>query len=77
MILFVLGELDVAAEDAIFVGDKIRTDVLAARRAGVRSVWLQRPGSEHTGEAEPDFIIEDLRQLPGLLRDQAAKQHPE
>jgi putative hydrolase of the HAD superfamily len=77
MILFVLGELDVAAEDAIFVGDKIRTDVLAARRAGVRAIWLRRPGSQHTGEAEPDFIIEDLRQLPGLLRDQAAKQRPE
>jgi HAD superfamily hydrolase (TIGR01549 family) len=69
MIFHVLDELGVALEDAVFVGDKIRTDVLAARRAGLPVIWLRRPDTPHTGEAEPDFIIQDLRELPGLLRD--------
>jgi HAD superfamily hydrolase (TIGR01509 family) len=69
MLLFVLDRLGVPARDAVFVGDKLRTDVVAARRAGVRSVWLRAYGAAATPEApRPDFIITDLRQLPGLLK---------
>ena len=70
MLLHVLGELEVAAEHAVLVGDKIRTDVLAATRAGMRAIWLRTPAdTPHTGEAEPDFIIHDLRELPDLLQE--------
>lgn len=69
MLLWVLDRLRVPARAAVFVGDKLRTDVVAARRAGVRSVWLRRNGAAVTPEdPRPDFIIADLRQLPGLLR---------
>ena len=47
MLEHVLGELGVAARSALFVGDKLRTDVLAAQRAGMRSVHLRRRGGEH------------------------------
>lgn len=67
IVLHVLNELGAAAEAAVFVGDKIRTDILAAKRAGLRSIWLSKPGTPHTGEAEPDFIIRDLNELPALL----------
>jgi len=69
MILQVLEELQIAPDHAIFIGDKIRTDILAASRAGIRSVWLRNPDSPDTGEAEPQFIIGDLRELPELLRE--------
>ncbi len=67
IVLHVLSELGVAPERAVLVGDKIRTDILGASRSGVRSIWLCKPGTPHTGEAEPDFIIQDLSELPALL----------
>jgi HAD superfamily hydrolase (TIGR01509 family) len=63
----VLERLGVGPSNAILVGDKIRTDVLGARSAGVRSVWLRLDGARNTGEAVPDFVIDDLRELPALL----------
>lgn len=68
MVIHVLEKLGTPPEHAVLVGDKIRTDILAARRAGARAIWLRKSGAAHTGEAEPDFIIHDLRELPSLLR---------
>jgi putative hydrolase of the HAD superfamily len=68
MIHHVLGRLGVPARRALFVGDKLRTDVLAARRAGVRPVHLRRRGAPATSGPEPDFVIRDLHELPLLLQ---------
>lgn len=72
MVREALRRLGVPARRAVFVGDKRRTDVAAARRASVRSILLRR--SPHTVEGpkpvdgpEPDFVIQDLRELPRLL----------
>jgi len=67
MIRHALSALGIPAREALFVGDKLRTDVLAARRAGVRSVHLRRRGTPPGVEAVPDFVIRDLRELPLLL----------
>lgn len=61
-----LRQLGVAPRCAIFVGDKRRTDVEAARRAGVRSILLRRGPAAAQG-AEPDFVVQDLREVPRLL----------
>lgn len=68
MLRAVLAELRVTPRQAVFVGDKIRTDVEAARRAGVRSIWLRRKGALKPEGPHPDFVIQDLRELPLLLR---------
>ena len=69
MLRHVLDEMRVPPERAVFVGDKIRTDVYAARRAGVRSIWLRRADAPvPTDGVRPDAIIHDLRELPILLR---------
>ena len=68
IVFHVLGRLGVRPERALLVGDKIRTDILAAKHAGVRSVHLRRMGTPITGEAVPDFVIRDLNELPILLR---------
>ena len=69
MLLHVLETLHVPPDRAIFVGDKLRTDVAAARNAGVRSVYLRKRGAPWaTRELRPDFTIGDLRALPALLR---------
>ncbi len=69
MIFHVLDFLGVPVERAIFVGDKLRTDVAAARAAGVRSVYIRKRGAAFASrELRPDFTISDLRALPALLR---------
>lgn len=66
MVFELLRRLGVPARRAVFVGDKRRTDVAAARRAGVRSILLCRNQTVSEGP-EPDFLIQDLRELPRLL----------
>jgi len=69
MIFHVLDALGVPPERAIFVGDKLRTDVAAARRAGVRSVYIRKRGAPFaSAQLRPDYTIYDLRALPALLR---------
>ncbi len=64
----VLEALRVPARHAVFVGDKLRTDVAAAQRARVRSVYLARNRANGVDGPRPDFVIRDLRSLPGLLK---------
>ena len=69
MIEHVLEVLRVPRERAVFVGDKLRTDVAAAKAAGVRSVYIRKRGAPWaSGALRPDFTIGDLRALPALLR---------
>lgn len=68
----VLSKLGIPARRTVFVGDKIRTDIVGAKSAGLRSVWLRRPDSRDTGEAVPDWVIDDLRDLPALLEQLSA-----
>ena len=55
-------------EECLFVGDDPERDVLAALRAGLRPVWLQREGEE---AALPPEIprIRRIRELPALLAE--------
>lgn len=60
----VLAELAVEPREALMVGDRKDTDLESARRAGVRSAWIEgdsRPGPE------PDLVIAGVADLPGLL----------
>lgn len=63
---------DVAVSDAVYVGDRLRTDAIGSSAAGLTGVWLDR-GS--TASAD-DFalaracgvrVISTLADLPGLL----------
>lgn len=55
------------ADDAVFIGDSLRTDVLGSQRAGIRSVLLARhTGRQHCREqvttlaSAARLILEDL-----------------
>jgi phosphoserine phosphatase len=60
-----LRAIDVAATEAVMVGDSLDRDIAGARRAGLRSVWLDRPGTAVAGPFAPDARIRSL----GELRD--------
>ncbi|QBF28799.1 phosphoglycolate phosphatase [Pseudomonas tructae] len=68
-LLFVMKMASVAPEQALFVGDS-RSDVLAAKAAGVKCVGLSY-GYNHgrpISEEAPCLVIDDLRALlPGCL----------
>ena len=58
-------------DEVVSVGDQA-SDILASKRAGIRTVAVNNDNLRHfkpqLQEFNPEFIIEDLRQLPELLR---------
>jgi putative hydrolase of the HAD superfamily len=71
-----LGELGVAADRALFVGDRLRQDVGGAHGVGMRAVqamWYR--AEEGEDEVEPDFVaftqfdvLNVVRRLTGELQ---------
>lgn len=67
----------VAPEGVLFVGDRLDTDILWARRAGMQSALVYSGVTQPSDVARlqaaesvdelPDFIMDDLRGLPQLL----------
>ena len=56
-----LSKLSVEPPEALYVGNLVRTDVLAARRAGLHAVWLHRDG---TGLGDDPPEITSLLEVP-------------
>ncbi|GAA5111982.1 TIGR01458 family HAD-type hydrolase [Haloechinothrix salitolerans] len=63
--------IDVAAEDAMMVGDDIESDVLAAQRAGLTGVLVKTgkylPETHARADGTPDHVIDSFADLPDLL----------
>jgi putative hydrolase of the HAD superfamily len=67
------------ARSVVMVGDTLEADVLGARRAGMRSVWIRsrsdarQEGSsgapDQRADIVPDCIIARLEEVPGCLVD--------
>ena len=55
------------ARELLHVGDSVENDVAGARKAGIRSVWVNRNGGQASGSARPDLEISTLRQLLRIL----------
>jgi putative hydrolase of the HAD superfamily len=69
-----LGELGVAPERALFVGDRLAADVRGAREVGMRTVQAMWFRAEEDADAEPDFqaftqvdVLNIVRRLIGEL----------
>jgi phosphoserine phosphatase len=62
-----LEAIDVAITDAVMVGDSLDRDIVGARRAGLRSVWLDRAGTAVSGSFAPDARIRSLGELRDAL----------
>ncbi|MDC3423661.1 HAD hydrolase-like protein [Aquibacillus sp. 3ASR75-11] len=59
-----LEQLHVSANESIFVGDHPENDVKAAQHIGMTGVWKK---DVQWGNAEADFIIDDLTELPNIV----------
>ena len=65
----VLEETGARAEQCLMVGDSLTSDILGAKRAGMKAIWVNRTGREPAEGAAPDEIVENLTEIlsSGLL----------
>ncbi len=55
-------------EETLHVGDHPEIDVVGARDAGLKAIWVNRNGQDWPGHLEePDGIVRDVGELPSLL----------
>lgn len=62
-----LSHLNVAPENAVYVGDHPRADVEGARQAGLRAVWFSGIHSWPDDLPAPEYEISELGQLLEIL----------
>jgi len=71
-----LRRLDVAPNQALYVGDRQYEDVKGASGVGMASVWINRTGAILNPELPtPDYQINNLLELPGILTGEARGNH--
>ena len=61
-----LERLGVRPEDALHVGDNLHTDVAGAKDVGMSAVWVAG-FDDSTPRIPPDYTIEDISELPGVV----------
>jgi len=58
-----LRSLNVQPAEAMFVGDDYRADVVGAKQAGLKAVWLNPQRHTVPGEVKPDYDIAGLEEI--------------
>jgi HAD superfamily hydrolase (TIGR01549 family) len=61
-----LARMGVRAEEALFVGDLVKTDVVGARNVGMKTV-LKQPWGTAPRHGLADCVIRQVSDLPGVL----------
>ena len=61
--------LATAAEDTIFVGDRVREDVRGPQLLGMRGVLTHEFRQEDSAGSAPHAVIQDLRELLDIVQD--------
>lgn len=64
-----IGHAGCAKRQFLHVGDSFQNDIIGAKRAGVRSVWLNRQRQDNETGQQPDFEISSLRELTKVLEN--------
>jgi putative hydrolase of the HAD superfamily len=55
--------------DAVYVGDRLDTDVRASQEVGMRAIWLNRTGAQEPADVE---TVRSLGELVGRLRGEGS-----
>jgi len=59
--------LDVEPSEAVHVGDTFVTDIVGAKAAGMKAVWLNAQRQPNAGSYTPDFEIRALPEVVSIL----------
>ena len=71
----ILRRLKINPQEAVYVGDKQLEDVQGAQQIGMRAIWINRSKAAADPQLpQPDYEINSLLQLPGLLAGEPAAQ---
>jgi len=62
---YTLEKLQVKPDEAVHVGDSLEEDVLGAKRAGLRAIWIKGESKENAEEA--DCVIHAITELPRII----------
>ena len=77
---YALNEAGVPASRAIYVGNRLDTDIRPARSLGMRTVWMLRgeatPAPTAVQLDEPDAVITSLTGLTAVLARLAGNRQP-
>ena len=56
-----------AKHQLLHVGDSFQNDIIGAKQAGIKSVWLNRQCEDKEMKEQPDFEISSLTELIEVL----------
>jgi putative hydrolase of the HAD superfamily len=62
----VLDALDVRADRAVFVGDRMHDDMFGAHAMGMRTIWIRNAAWE-SWDVEPDAVVDSLAQVVDVV----------
>lgn len=65
---------DFRKEETVIVGDSITADIQGGKNAGIRTVWFNPEQAPNRSDIIPDYEIQNLKDLEGLL-SQAGRPH--
>ena len=60
-------KLGVRPGASVMVGDSLRRDVAGAQQAGLKGIWMNRSGHQHSQDIRPDAQIASLAELCNVL----------
>ena len=63
-----LSLLDLHADEAIMIGDKLTTDILGASRVGMDNIWINRHGVQNDDAIKPKFAVNRLSEVLEYIR---------
>ena len=67
-----LVRLGLAREEVVYVGDSWERDMIGARDAGIRGIWVCRSQEQERAQGTPTVpVISDLRGLLPLTRERS------
>ncbi len=74
-----LKQLGAAPQRSLFVGDLLQTDILGAKRLGMKTVWkpaghVKSHQSPSAHRYQPDFTIRRITELPAIISQ--LRRHP-
>ena len=61
-----LDTLEVDRKEVLMVGDRVATDIIGARSAGIKSVLVKTGEFKEcdlAGDVRPDYIVDSVRQI--------------
>ena len=64
-----IEQAECAKHQLLHVGDSFRNDIIGAKQAGVKSIWLNRYGEHKETGKQYDFEISSLRELTDFLEN--------